>query len=316
MLDLLPGTEVHARGLRWEVVSSQGLGPQTLFRLRGLENAVLGHELDFLHPIETIEPIRHDLRPDRAAPLVNWLVYHQAFLLEQAFGPDALLAVQPGRLRIEPYQLMPVLRAIRMVRVRLQVCDGVGLGKTCQIGLVLTELTARRLVHRILIVSPAGPLLKQWKVEMSERFGVRSPLASPVAEQEAQTPVIAAPVAVRPLRVLLVKDHPVTAKMMQNVLNANGHVVQWAGDVATALELADRNEFDLLMSDPGLPDGSGHDLMRQLRERGHKFPGITLSGYGQEEDIQPSRDAGFAAHLTKPASREAIVEAVAAAVAE
>ena len=172
-LELLPGTEVQIRGLRWEVVSSQSLGPQTLFRLRGLENAVLGHELDVLHPFEVIEPIRHDLRPERAAPLVNWLVYHQAFLLEQAIGPDALLAVQPGRLRIEPYQLVPVLRAIRMVRVRLLLCDGVGLGKTCQTGLVLTELTARRLVHRILIVSPAGPLLEQWKVEMSERFGLR-----------------------------------------------------------------------------------------------------------------------------------------------
>ena len=106
-----------------------------------------------------IEPIRHDLRPDRAAPLVNWLVYHQAFLLEQALGPDALLAVQPGRLRMEPYQLVPVLRAIRMSRVRLLLCDGVGLGKTCQAGLVNTELIARRLAHRILIVSPAGPLL-------------------------------------------------------------------------------------------------------------------------------------------------------------
>jgi superfamily II DNA or RNA helicase len=138
-----------------------------------LENAVLGNELDILHPFEPIEPIRHDLRPDRAAPLVNWLVYHQAFLLEQALGPDALLAVQPGRLRIEPYQLVPVLRAIRMSRVRLLLCDGVGLGKTVQTGLVLTELTARRLVHRILIVSPAGPLLEQWKTEMLERFGLR-----------------------------------------------------------------------------------------------------------------------------------------------
>lgn len=43
-MELLPGTEVHARGLRWEVVSSQSLGPQTLFRLRGLENAVLGQK--------------------------------------------------------------------------------------------------------------------------------------------------------------------------------------------------------------------------------------------------------------------------------
>ena len=98
--------------------------------------------------------------------------------------------------------------------------------------------------------------------------------------------------------------------MIQNVLG-NGHTVQWASDVATALELADRNEFDLLISDLGLPDGSGHDLMRQLRERGHAFPGVALSGYGQDEDIQRSREAGFAVHLTKPASREAVLDAVA-----
>ena len=79
-LELLPGTEVEARGLRWEVVSSESLGPQTLFRLRGLENAVLGQELDILYPFEAVDPVMHELRPDRAAPLTNWLVYHQAFL--------------------------------------------------------------------------------------------------------------------------------------------------------------------------------------------------------------------------------------------
>ena len=69
-------------------------------------------------------------------------------------------------------------------------------------------------------------------------FRIRLPLASPVVQQEVQTPVLASPATVRPLRVLLVEDHPVTAKMMQNVLNAKGHTVQWASDVATALELA------------------------------------------------------------------------------
>ena len=155
------------------MVGAQALGPQVLYRLRGREGASTGRELDLLHPFEQIEPVIHDLRPDRAAPLRNWLVYHQAFLLEQALGPDALLAAQPGRLRMEPYQLVPVLRAIRMSRVRLLLADGVGLGKTIQAGLVLTELMARRLAHRILIVTPAGPLLDQWKMEMAERFGLR-----------------------------------------------------------------------------------------------------------------------------------------------
>jgi two-component system, chemotaxis family, CheB/CheR fusion protein len=53
--------------------------------------------------------------------------------------------------------------------------------------------------------------------------------------------------------------------MMRMVLSADGHTVETAGDVATALQLADQQAFDLLLSDLGLPDGSGHDLIRQLR---------------------------------------------------
>jgi ERCC4-related helicase len=170
---LLPGTEVLARGLRWEVVGSESLGPQTLYRLRGLEGVVLGHEFDLLHDLEQIQPVVHQISPDKAGPLPNWLVYHQAFLLEQSLGPSALLAVQPGRLRIEPYQLVQVLLAIRMSRVRLLLANTVGLGKTIQTGLTLTEQIARRVVHRVLIVTPAGPLLAQWYTEMRERFGLR-----------------------------------------------------------------------------------------------------------------------------------------------
>ena len=103
--------------------------------------------------------------------------------------------------------------------------------------------------------------------------------------------------------------------MMRMVLTKDGHAVEMAGDIATALELAGRQSFELLLSDLGLPDGSGHDLMRELRQRGHKFPGIAMSGYGQEEDIRRSYEAGFAAHLTKPASREAMVAAVVLRVA-
>ncbi|GAB4211453.1 MAG: helicase-related protein [Roseiflexaceae bacterium] len=173
MTTLLPGTEVYARGLRWEIVAADQLGGQTLYRLRCADGALRGQELDLLAPFEPIEPVRHALQPERAAPLPHWRLYHQAFLLEQALGPDALLAAQPGRLRLEPYQLVPVLRALRMSRVRLLLADSVGLGKTVQAGLVITELIARRLAHRVLVVAPAGPLLEQWRTEMAERFGLR-----------------------------------------------------------------------------------------------------------------------------------------------
>lgn len=172
MSNLLPGTEVIARGLQWEVVETQPLGQETRVRLRGM-GVFAGFEVDVLTPFEAIEPVAHDLDPVRAGMLPNWIVYHQAFLLEQALGPDAFLAVQPGRLRIEPYQLVPLARALRMSRPRLLLADDVGLGKTIEAGLIIAELMARRRVHRLLIVTPAGPLLEQWQTEMIERFGLR-----------------------------------------------------------------------------------------------------------------------------------------------
>ena len=115
--------------------------------------------------------------------------------------------------------------------------------------------------------------------------------------------------AVRPLRILLVEDHGVTAQMIRMVLAEKGHRVEIAGDMAAALELVERHPFDLLLSDLGLPDGSGHDLIRELRARGYRFPAIALSGYGQER-ISGEAIRRVSSHLTKPASREAIDEAV------
>lgn len=75
MEDFLPGTEVLARGLRWEVVFSENLRGETLYRLRGLDGAVEGKEFDLLFPFEKLQPIYRDLRPQCAVPLRNWLVF-------------------------------------------------------------------------------------------------------------------------------------------------------------------------------------------------------------------------------------------------
>lgn len=169
---LIPGTEVLARGLQWEVIESQPEGVQTRLRLRGT-GVFTGFEVDILTPFEPIELISHDFNPEQAGTLPNWLVYHQAFLLEQALGSDAFLVTQPGRLRIEPYQLVPLSRALRLSRPRLLIADDVGLGKTIEAGIIVAELMARRKLYRLLIVTPAGPLLTQWQAEMSERFGIQ-----------------------------------------------------------------------------------------------------------------------------------------------
>ena len=72
------------------------------------------------------------------------------------------------------------------------------------------------------------------------------------------------------------------------------------------------SNFDLLLSDLGLPDGSGLDVMRALRGQGSTLPGIALTGYGQTEDISQSREAGFATHLTKPLTLEKLQDAITA----
>jgi two-component system CheB/CheR fusion protein len=116
---------------------------------------------------------------------------------------------------------------------------------------------------------------------------------------------------VKPLRILLVEDHDDTARIMRRLLTTDGHAVEWAADIATGLKLAATHPFDLLLSDLGLPDGSGVDLMCSLRQEGSTLRGIVLSGYGQEADIARSREAGFDAHLIKPISHERLRHAIA-----
>jgi len=116
----------------------------------------------------------------------------------------------------------------------------------------------------------------------------------------------------RPLRILLVEDEPDTARAMRHLLKADGHSVLWAADVADAMKHAEANQFDLLLSDLGLPDGSGIDLMRALRQQGLMFPGIVLSGYGQDQDLARTEEAGFAAHLIKPLSVQMLRDAIVA----
>lgn len=103
-----------------------------------------------------------------------------------------------------------------------------------------------------------------------------------------------------PLRILLVEDHADTAKIMTRLLRAEGYDVATAGSVAAGLSAVRHHPPEVVISDIGLPDGSGLDLMRQLRAEGHHMPAIALSGYGTAGDIEQSRAAGFAEHLVKP----------------
>jgi len=106
-------------------------------------------------------------------------------------------------------------------------------------------------------------------------------------------------------RVLLVEDHPDTAKVMSGLLRSYGFTVTLARCVQEAVQAIHDGSFDLLLSDVGLPDGSGLDLMRQVAAI-RPMKAIALSGFGMEEDIRKSKEAGFMAHLTKPVDLKAL----------
>lgn len=101
------------------------------------------------------------------------------------------------------------------------------------------------------------------------------------------------------LRLLLVEDHPDTERTLGALLRRAGFTVVTASNVTAGIATAREQSFDVLVSDLGLPDGTGYDVMRNVHSI-LGIPGIAMSGYGMEEDLRRSREAGFSEHLVKP----------------
>jgi signal transduction histidine kinase/ActR/RegA family two-component response regulator len=117
----------------------------------------------------------------------------------------------------------------------------------------------------------------------------------------------------RTLRILLVDDHVDTCAALEKLLARRGHRVVTAHDVRSAIEAARCDTFDLLISDMGLPDGTGVELMARLNGIG-AMRGIAISGFGMYGDVEKSLAAGFAVHLIKPVQFQKLEEAIAAAM--
>jgi DNA-binding response OmpR family regulator len=112
------------------------------------------------------------------------------------------------------------------------------------------------------------------------------------------------------MRILLVEDHYDSADSLARILRRDGHEVQIAALAQEALRACETSSFDLLISDIGLPDLNGWELLGRIR-RHCDIPAIALSAFNASADEMRSRDAGFAAHLAKPINFETLKSTIA-----
>ncbi|HEX2644301.1 MAG TPA: ATP-binding protein [Thermoanaerobaculia bacterium] len=223
-------------------------------------------------------------------------------------APELVVEISDTGVGIEP-ELMPrIFGAFEQGRLGAPRRSG-GLGLGLAISKAILELHGGSLAA----ASPGRDQGATFTVRIPFHRELLGPVASPLlgigAAAAAETRPAEA--ADRPLRILLIEDHEDTAAALSDLLTDRGHSVQVAGTVRAGLETAARSaaDLDLVISDLGLPDGSGVDLMREITAR-YGLPGIALSGYGMDEDIRRSLEAGFCLHLTKPVNVQVLEEAI------
>ena len=113
-----------------------------------------------------------------------------------------------------------------------------------------------------------------------------------------------------PLRLIVVEDHANTAEGLKKFLKAVGYEVFVATDMTSALWLAASVQFDLLLSDLGLPDGTGWELLKHLNAEQPQIRAIAISAHNSPEDVKQSAEAGFVEHLAKPISPTKLCAAI------
>ena len=122
-----------------------------------------------------------------------------------------------------------------------------------------------------------------------------TPASVKMSEEPAEPPYKSA----KSLRILVVEDHNDTLQTLSRLLSHFGHEISVADCQQSALEIVEAKEFDVVLSDIALPDGSGYNVISQAKRK-RPVKGVALTGFDTDEDIRRSKEAGFDFHLTKP----------------
>jgi PAS domain S-box-containing protein len=226
-------------------------------------------------------------------------------------GSNVIVEVHDTGIGMEPPQIEKMFDAFEQGGRKItQQFGGLGLG------LAISKAIAE--AHRGTIAGTSDGLGR------GSVFTLTLPLEGPAEPAATAQPPITAPAAANPsageatrhrARILLVEDHADTAAVLVRMLKRTGYNVVHAASIGAALETAasaaNTAPFDLVMSDLSLPDGSGLELMQELKSK-YQLRGIALSGFGMDADREQSAAAGFSRHLTKPID----IAIVRAAIAE
>ena len=195
------------------------------------------------------------------------------------------ISVEDTGIGIEPEQIGKLFNAFEQGNQNMtQQFGGLGLG------LAITKALTDVHGGTVMAQSPGA--------HCGATFTITLPTAAkPVEEAAAPAPTVRHPAG--PLTILLIEDHADTAEVMAQLIRSLGHEVTVVGLVADALAATQSITFDLIVSDVGLPDGTGLDFVKSFR--GHSdAPAVALTGFGTDEDVRRCLDAGFTSHLTKP----------------
>ncbi len=212
-------------------------------------------------------------------------------------GPGVLrVEVSDNGIGMEKEELSHIFQAFQGQNPSSRRFGGLGLG------LSISQAIAR--AHRGSLTAESGGKGR------GATFVLEVPaMESPFLERPLSRLLSGTPPDDHTLRILLVEDHEDSARLIAQLLRKLNYRVTAAGTLRGALQAAESEQFDLLVSDIGLPDGNGLELLGQLRK---KWPiqGIALSGFGMEEDVKMSQEAGFVEHLTKPVNFQKLEMAI------
>jgi len=242
-------------------------------------------------------PVYLDADPARLAQVIGNLLNNackftdpggRLRLTVEVESEEAVIRVGDNGIGIEPAHLSGLFEMFRQVDTSLERSrDGLGIGLT--------------LVKTLVEMHGGSVEAHSDGLGRGSEFVVRLPVLAD-SQRPAPAPVPEAPASRVPRRVLIVDDSEDGAASLAMLLGLDGHETHLAHDGIAALEAADRLRPDAVLLDIGLPGLNGYEVCARLRQQswGRDLVVIALTGWGQEEDRQRSRDAGFDAHLVKP----------------